>query len=173
MSAILTHKPRQVARRFRGQYLGATAPRRLLRPGEPIEHDPAVRGLLLKAMREAKDISQARLAKAIGVSRSLVALVETGKSGLSIEHLLAWIDVCDGDLGDLVPVKGAPLLQQIRQLPDDERELVELLVHVLGSVNDPRLWRILKKFLVSTAIEADVDVDDFLRSRSDSARSTD
>ncbi|MEN0066147.1 MAG: helix-turn-helix transcriptional regulator [Myxococcota bacterium] len=132
-----------------------------------MSHDPDVRALHLKAMREEAGLSQAALAKEIGVSRSLVGLVETGRSGMSVENLLAWVEVCNGDLEQVIPYRGTGMASRIRRLPEDRQALLRELVELLGWI-EQRFVRILTLFIRSLRDERKSEFrdEDSLRHRS-------
>lgn len=52
----------------------------------------------LKNARKRAGLTQQGLADAMGVNRSLVAQVETGRSGLGMDNINAWCRVCGIEL---------------------------------------------------------------------------
>ena len=113
-----------------------------------MSYDPQIRALALRTMREEAELSQPVLAEKSGMSRSLIAAVETGRSGLSIENLLLWVDICGGDLESVIPYEGTGLASRIRRLSPKRRALVVLLTETLEWSED-RLVEILTLFLES------------------------
>ena len=60
-------------------------------------------GVALRAARNARRLSLAQVAEATGVSRSLLSLIETGRSDITIGRLSRLARLYDVRLADLVP----------------------------------------------------------------------
>ena len=106
-------------------------------------------GTTLRAIRTARGFSLAQVAKATGISRSLLSLIETGRSDITIGRLTRLARLYEIRLADLVPEPrhADPVIVRA----DDRRVLhysaegidIELLVprraaHAAGAARDLR-----------------------------------
>jgi transcriptional regulator with XRE-family HTH domain len=75
-------------------------------------------GGLIRRRRRALDLTQAKLAARLGMSRGALANIETGRQNLFLHHLYRFASVLEMDVRDLLPPLGeeAPLAEA-HQLP--------------------------------------------------------
>ena len=78
-------------------------------------------GVALRAARNARGLSLAQVAEATGVSRSLLSLIETGRSDITIGRLSRLARLYDVRLADLVPEPRHPDPLVVRA--DDRRAM--------------------------------------------------
>jgi transcriptional regulator with XRE-family HTH domain len=83
-------------------------------------HDAAL-GAALRNIRNARGLSLAQVAEATGVSRSLLSLIETGRSDITIGRLSRLAQLYDIRLADLVPEPRQPDPLVVRA--DDRRAI--------------------------------------------------
>lgn len=77
--------------------------------------------------RENKNMTQAELAEALGISVNAVSLFETGTNGCSLKNLLTISDLLDVSMDYLTKGKQTtnfeePILQRVSLLSDQEKE---------------------------------------------------
>lgn len=90
---------------------------------DPETHPPhdAELGIALRQARNARGLSLAQVAEATGVSRSLLSLIETGRSDITIGRLSRLARLYDIRLADLVPEPRHPDPLVVRA--DDRRTM--------------------------------------------------
>ena len=90
---------------------------------DPETHPPhdAELGVALRQARNARGLSLAQVAEATGVSRSLLSLIETGRSDITIGRLSRLARLYDIRLADLVPEPRHPDPLVVRA--DDRRAM--------------------------------------------------
>jgi transcriptional regulator with XRE-family HTH domain len=81
----------------------------------------AVLGATLRGIRNARGLSLTQVADATGVSRSLLSLIETGRSDITIGRLSRLAQLYDIRLADLVPEPRSPDPVVVRA--DDRRTM--------------------------------------------------
>lgn len=68
-----------------------------------LRSDQITVGTLILATRKAKDLTQADLARLIGISRTQIANIEIGRSDLPIKTLARFAEALGCSMKDLVP----------------------------------------------------------------------
>ena len=132
--------------------------------------DPESIGLRLRDLRVRAGLKQIDVARAIGVTRGHVGLVENGRTGLILPRLQAWVELCGGTMSEffLAGDEGS-YAHQMLMLPDDLRQLVERMIDIVGAAPAEdiafldRLFAFYERDIESTggALEAaHVDQDD-------------
>jgi transcriptional regulator with XRE-family HTH domain len=79
-------------------------------------------GRRIKELRQAKRLSQARLAERIGIDQSQISRIENGESGATLETLLALSRVFNVSLDELTGE--TPENDGLDALPREERDLL-------------------------------------------------
>lgn len=95
----------------------------------------------IKELRKERKFTQEKLAQALGISRSLVAMYETDKCDLSKEMLLAFSDFFDVSTDYILgktDIKKAPSNEDAG-LSDEEAELIELFRSAPPALQDAAL----------------------------------
>jgi|GEM_PF-2221325 len=81
-----------------------------------------LRGNKLRMLRLYRDLSQSQIAKALGVSRNYISMMESEKRDISQEHYDAWIKALN--MADMEKVKNAEN-DMAKGVDEVEREEVE------------------------------------------------
>jgi transcriptional regulator with XRE-family HTH domain len=78
-------------------------PLELSTPGHSVTADEVALGSALRSARKSRGLSLAQVAESTGISRSLLSLIETGRSDITIGRLSRLAQLYDIRLADLVP----------------------------------------------------------------------
>src|SRR5258707_6534000 len=83
-------------------------------------------GLLLSRRRGDAGMSQAALAKAVGLSRTSITNIERGRQPVNIHTLYAMADILGVEIGDLLPPSPNDSLGMTLAGPQEENDLGKL-----------------------------------------------
>jgi transcriptional regulator with XRE-family HTH domain len=96
-------------------------PLQLSPPGHSMTADEVALGVALRSARKTRGLSLAQVAEATGISRSLLSLIETGRSDITIGRLSRLAQLYDIRMADLVPEPRHPDPIVVRA--DDRRSM--------------------------------------------------
>ena len=96
-------------------------PLQLSPPGYGMTADEVALGAALRSARKTRGLSLAQVAEATGISRSLLSLIETGRSDITIGRLSRLARLYDIRMADLVPEPRHPDPIVVRA--DDRRSM--------------------------------------------------
>jgi transcriptional regulator with XRE-family HTH domain len=88
-------------------------------------------GFRVTRIRKARGVRQEGLAKAIGITRSSIANLETGRQRMPLHLLLAIAQALGVELADVIDT-GRPMPQLAERLPDGPRETVADTLREIG-----------------------------------------
>lgn len=86
--------------------------------------------VVLKSLRENTRISQAELAKRLGVSQSTVGMWESGKNKPEYKMLIKIAEYFNVSVSELIGEEEKPIFQGENGLSEDEIKLIELFREV-------------------------------------------
>lgn len=98
----------------------------------------------LRSLRVSAGLQQAELAELLGLARSTISQIETGKRGTSMQVMEAWARICGGKIEFLLPDE-KKVSTNLGGLDDQRRKLVKELSDVVGQVPDPLVEDLLDR----------------------------